>query len=501
MKRSLYIFLLIALTMPCHVWSQEGASAVTDTNCSFLPVEVGHVKTFGNLSNVSFFDGRLYFYTSQMLFSVECRNGQLGDADIDTAMLVLDADMNYVVRHPDGNLFYTKRNHKGRSLLYERYVDGKGKLAVRQVKFDHFSETVVHPVFSPDGKIMVFSSDYDMGLGGFDLWYSEYANGKWQHPQNLGRNINSSNDEFSPTMMGDYLFFSSNRAGEDFDIYSTRLVSLSQVQGDTVSLFPIGRSGVQRLPAPFNSRMNDFGMAFDMDNHVCFWVSKPNEHQDDRLYALRGRMDCVAYEGTVLRQADEVQPIPYARIAVKARNAGDKALYECQADSMGRYRLFLQPEGVYDVTFSAPNYLSFTEVFDATPSTEEDLVSSWSYSPTLLSYVLRVHHPYYGQALFGSEAGADLTKDGRATLSPLVRFLRENPHLKLNVTAVYGRSRNESFCRLLNQARLQSVMLYFSEAGVSAVDVETHTYEDDYRPSSTATNTYNNALLFYFSER
>jgi len=78
-------------------------------------------------------------------------------------------------------------------------------------------------------KIMVFTSNRPGGLGGYDLYYSLFKNGKWNSPVNLGPRINTASDEyrpvigFNPDFTNNYLMFSSNRPGGKggFDLYFT----------------------------------------------------------------------------------------------------------------------------------------------------------------------------------------------------------------------------------------------------------------------------------------
>jgi hypothetical protein len=78
-------------------------------------------------------------------------------------------------------------------------------------------------------KIMVFTSNRPGGLGGYDLYYSIFRNGKWNSPVNFGPRINTTSDEYRPVIghnpdfTNNYLMFSSNRAGGKggFDLYFT----------------------------------------------------------------------------------------------------------------------------------------------------------------------------------------------------------------------------------------------------------------------------------------
>ena len=78
-------------------------------------------------------------------------------------------------------------------------------------------------------KIMIFTSDRPGGLGGYDLYYSIFKNGKWSSPLNMGPRINSSYDEYRPVIgvnpefTNYWMMFSSNRPGGKggFDLYFT----------------------------------------------------------------------------------------------------------------------------------------------------------------------------------------------------------------------------------------------------------------------------------------
>ena len=104
---------------------------------------------------------------------------------------------------------------------------------------DYNVSEMVDSINSPDddmcpmlyNKFMVFTSDRPGGLGGFDLYYSLFKNGKWNSPVNFGPEINSSSDEYRPLLgfysgfENIYMIFSSDRPGGmgGFDLYFTGL--------------------------------------------------------------------------------------------------------------------------------------------------------------------------------------------------------------------------------------------------------------------------------------
>ena len=76
-------------------------------------------------------------------------------------------------------------------------------------------------------KAMVFASDRPGGLGGYDLYYSIFRNGKWSTPVNFGPDVNTSSDEYRPVIgtnsdfQNNFMIFSSNRPGGQggYDLY------------------------------------------------------------------------------------------------------------------------------------------------------------------------------------------------------------------------------------------------------------------------------------------
>jgi hypothetical protein len=68
-----------------------------------------------------------------------------------------------------------------------------------------------HPALSADENMLVFASDMEGTTGGMDLFVTRRVNGKWSVPENLGKNINTSGNEFFPFLDSDNnLFFSSD---------------------------------------------------------------------------------------------------------------------------------------------------------------------------------------------------------------------------------------------------------------------------------------------------
>lgn len=93
-----------------------------------------------------------------------------------------------------------------------------------------YDESCVY--ISPDGKTMYFSSEGHSSIGGLDLFKSEWVDGKWSSPVNIGYPVNTTHDDIFISVSQDQTSFymdSDRREGQgDKDIY--RVVDLSSVK-------------------------------------------------------------------------------------------------------------------------------------------------------------------------------------------------------------------------------------------------------------------------------
>lgn len=136
---------------------------------------------------------------------------------------------------------------------------------------------VAHAAISPNGDIMVFSSDMPGGYGKMDLYICKKEGDKWGIPVNLGAKINTQEHEVFPSLNSDnLLIFSSfgfNGMG-GLDLYYTYL---SNSEPEYVKHFPY----------PVNSIFDDFGMILSEDSKNALLASNRDEgNGNDDIYKL-----------------------------------------------------------------------------------------------------------------------------------------------------------------------------------------------------------------------
>lgn len=100
-----------------------------------------------------------------------------------------------------------------------------------------------------DGSKFYFASDRKGGYGGMDIWVSErQSDGSWGEAKNLGKTINTSEDEDGPFVMPDYsrLYFSSkgHKGMGDFDIFYSMRDTVTQEWKEPQNMgYPINTIG------------------------------------------------------------------------------------------------------------------------------------------------------------------------------------------------------------------------------------------------------------------
>ena len=99
----------------------------------------------------------------------------------------------------DGNTMYFVSNRNAEKRKTDIYVVQKvGKTWGEAVVLSDSINTPGNeatPFISPDGRFLFFSSDYHVGMGGYDIFVSENLGSTWSKPVNMGSAFNSVNDD------------------------------------------------------------------------------------------------------------------------------------------------------------------------------------------------------------------------------------------------------------------------------------------------------------------
>lgn len=187
-------------------------------------------------------------------------------------------------------IIFTRNNYnKGRAReskdgtnrlkLYSANLNKESWSDVKELPFNSNEFSCGHPALSTDNTRMYFVSDMPGGFGGTDIYVVEYNNGKWGKPVNAGIEINTEGNEMFPFVdENDNLYFASD--GHEglggLDIFYTEYQNgkFSEV--------------VVNLGAPINSEKDDFGLITDGNRNAGYFSSNRKKGiHDDNIYSFK----------------------------------------------------------------------------------------------------------------------------------------------------------------------------------------------------------------------
>lgn len=147
--------------------------------------------------------------------------------------------------------------------IYLASVDESGSWEeLRPFPFNDNAYSTGYPWLSEDGQVMFFASNMNGGFGGYDLYVSYKENGQWSVPKNLGSEINTPGHEISPFKSSEHFYFSSDyHTGiGGLDIFQT---NYSDGEWDKVMNLGVG----------VNSSRDDFGYVVSRDGQTAYLSS------------------------------------------------------------------------------------------------------------------------------------------------------------------------------------------------------------------------------------
>ena len=206
------------------------------------------------------------------------------------------------------------------------------------VSFEYNSDefSVGHAAITKDGSKMYFISDMPGGFGQSDIYSSDFKDGKWQKPENLGAAINTEGREMFPYVHEDgTLFFSTDgRAGVGgLDIYFSP-VNLDQYFEP------------QNVGYPLNTNMDDFGFYLDNDLLSGFVTSnrEGGKGRDD-IYYFNSKRPIIGTNLTGIVYDDNTKQ-PLKNAVVYLINETNTAILDsARVDETGRYMLNIKNPG------------------------------------------------------------------------------------------------------------------------------------------------------------
>lgn len=354
---------------------------------------------------------------------------------------------------PDGKIMYFTRarqvaDSEVGTELYSSNRAGGAWSAPQKIKvFADSTVSVAHPVISPDGTTIYFVSDSKHGFGGKDIWKATLESGTCKFIENLGAEINTPGDEMFPSIRTDAtLYFSSNGhpGYGGLDVFK----ATPKKEGGWI---------VENMGEPINSMADDFGMTFAGKNENGFFSSNRND--------LKGYSSIWSFELPELsyilegKVTDEKGiPLPDAKVRLVS-NTGVNSRVLTKKD--GSYRMKIDKNMDCVMLGSSRGYLN-QENKISTKGLTDSKAFTVNFKLSSISKPIQLENIFYE---FGKW---DLTPTSTGGLLALVKILKDNPNITIELSANTDIVGNNAANKILSEKRAKSVMDYLISAGVAA---------------------------------
>ncbi len=326
-----------------------------------------------------------------------------------------------------------------------------GKPQALKITADTLS-SYAHPALSPDGKWLYFVSDMPGGYGGYDLWRASVVGGHGIGVvENLGPEINTPGNEMFPAFRpSGELYFSSD--GREPNLGG---LDLYRAKEDTLTK----HWEVAHLPYPMNSNGDDFGITFEgLHNRGFFSSNRASAGRGwDKIYSFSFPEILLSVKGWVYEQDGYELPE-----AVVYMVGNDGTNMKIGVNLEGSFEQPLAPGGKYLFLATCRGYLNYRAELTVDSLAQKEHQYVLQFPLPSISIPVLVRGVYY------EFDKADLTDNSREALDRLVKVLKENPNITIELSAHCDYRGRAEYNERLSQRRAESVVKYLTEHGIEA---------------------------------
>lgn len=326
------------------------------------------------------------------------------------------------------------------------------------------------PAFSVDGSELYFASNRPGGYGGIDLYKAtKLANGDFGNAVNLGPTINTAGNELFPRPTKDGKFFFASDGHPGFGKLDLFVAEKNQA----------GKQVVSNLGKNFNSLGDDFGIFFTNYPKEGFISSnREGGKGDDDLYFFEDKTPKPKVVNVLLnvftkevKSGGTAQALPQTRVVLYG--ADKKQLGGDLSNAQGRVRFTLSPDSDYSIIASRSGYFSKSFPY-TTKGKTPDLaslvqdVTNITLDTTVILDQLILEKSIVLDNIYYDLAKADIRTDAAKELDKLVKILKDNPTIRIELSSHTDSRSSDDYNLTLSQQRAQSAVDYLVSQGIAS---------------------------------
>lgn len=266
--------------------------------------------------------------------------------DAKKGVLYFTSNSADIKKYKDKKLDELPISKDGRNILkiyQSEYKDGEWT-NVKALSFNSNSYSCVFPNLSKDGNVLYFASDMEGGEGGYDIWYvTKVSDSTWSTPKNMGKNVNTFEDETYPFATENRFYFSS-KGHPGFggsDIFMSPL-------SDNVNAGPAKNAG-----QPLNSNKDDFSFILsDGGSEGYLSTNREGTHGYDLIYYFYDYHPFERIEGVVKNDLTKENLSEVAvKLYQKDENDDWKLISEMTTGEDGKWGFETDPNQTYKIEY------------------------------------------------------------------------------------------------------------------------------------------------------
>jgi outer membrane protein OmpA-like peptidoglycan-associated protein/tetratricopeptide (TPR) repeat protein len=287
---------------------------------------------------------------------------------------------------------------------------------------------------APDNITLYFSSQGHNSMGGFDIFKTEFRNGRWTQPQNIGHPINTPGDDLFFVMAPDGItaYYSSMKSDGlgGSDIYGVTFLGPEKLQD-----FPIKHELIASIARPLNHNLMD---------QVVEVVTVP-------MTILRGRV------------LDDKSNSPLLSILELYDNETEQLLAQFNSHpETGAFLISLPGGKNYGIAVKAEDYLFHSENINISEATvSREIINDIKLKKVEVGETIVLNN------IFFDTGAATLRPESYVELGVLFRLMTENPSLKIQISGHTDNVGSASINKRLSEQRAGAVVNFLIGRGIS----------------------------------
>jgi len=285
-----------------------------------------------------------------------------------------------------------------------------------------------------DGKTMYFSSKGHKSMGGYDIYKSEYINGKWSRPVNIGYPINTPDDD---------IFFSFSRNGKH--AYYSTFNPTGYGQRDIYMITLLGPE-----------KPVIFGQDYDLLAYQTIPIKENAMH--DKVEILENLITIV--RGKVL-DAVTLGPLGGVIVEIYDNELGRMVANFESNTRTGEYMVSLNSGKNYGFAIKAQEYMFHSENLIIPPATTVQEI----YLDFLLNKV-KIGSKIILKNIFFDFDKATLRNESATELNRLVKMLNDVPRMTIEISGHTDNVGSDAYNKQLSEDRAKAVVEYLIEKGI-----------------------------------